>query len=225
MPKIFISIYPKKVKYAEANVIEPEYIGLSERCPLCKNAISASTVKHPVRVQITSKKTPDCLYAYGLNVPFLLSARCINVMEKAAISGLVGVEPVDQIIYRQEQIQSCYYIPKIKRINLPIDKENSNIVYGDIDTNSACPLCNPVGKTVDFVFGLHFDLTKYDGTDIFKIFEFGDTVFFSEKFVSLIKNEALSNFIYEDTRYYDSNLKNIYSSAELIEMFGTDKLI
>lgn len=225
MMPLYVVVYPSIARYAEASIMNGVYGDAKEKCPLCAAPVSGGEIQFPVCLELSNIKMPDFMYTYGMDMPFVVSQKCKDVLEKKRISGITGYKRIDKIIYKGVEIaDSSYYLPEIQRIELPIDRRLSRISYGDATSTSICPLCNPTGKTMDFIFGLYFVISSDSGLDIFKTYELGDCVLVSQDFIDMVKKEKLTNFKCELTSHHDSNLKKLFDSDQLKDMFGTDTL-
>lgn len=224
MAPLYVVIYPPNPRYSEASVVNGRYGVVKEKCPVCDTPLSAREIDFPVCLEISNSKMPDFLYVYGMNVPFVVSEKCKGILEKNHVSGITDFTKIDKIINKKgESIATSYYLPEIQRIELPINRKLSKISYND-SGHSICPICNPMGKTIDLIFGLYFDTSKINDMDIFKTFELGDCVLVSQNFVNIMKKDKATNFECEIASQYDSNLKNLFDAEELKKMFGTDTL-
>ncbi len=223
MTSIYIIRRSLSSYYAEGFHVRGQAPSVPELCPLCNIPIALKNIS-PINLELTNTRLPDCLYTYGLETPFVLSQRSIDLFLSNGITGIEGYSKIEKLTYKNNEIEALYYRPEIKRIKLPIDNDRSRIKYGEVEPEHICPLCDPTGRSKDFIFGLYFNLSEYDDTDIFKTYEFGNTVFFSQKLADIVKRSKLSNFCYQQTSKYNDRLKNVLGSAKLIEMFGTDTI-
>lgn len=216
----YIAIYPPTAKYAWGEVVDPIYdennISL---CPMCKGFLSGMNWIGEKTLEIRGRKNiPDFLYAYGINNPFVVSEKALTVLKENDIKGITDTEKIDRIIVKKEITNQTFYMMTLERCIFPIDYTQSKIVFGkNFHPERKCKLCNPVGRTKDFILGLYFDRKTDVDMDIFHTYEMGDTVFLSEQFVKVCQANNLTGLFYENVTEYNT-AKGIFSEQEITKM-------
>ena len=90
---LFLVDYPRKTKFAEAAPISVTYdYNKFVSCPECGARVSGAHWEQPREVVLTSRKTPDFLYAYCDNAPFLLSEVALETIRSASLTGIKHAE-------------------------------------------------------------------------------------------------------------------------------------
>lgn len=217
---IYIAVYPRTTKFAWGEVVDPVYdekqISL---CPVCNGFLSGMKWVGEKTLEIRGRKNiPDFLYSYGTSNPFVISEKALKVLKDNGIKGIVATEIIDKIIVKKEPIDQKFYILTLERCVLPIDYSKSKIVFGkQLDPERICKLCNPFGRTKDFIFGLYFDCNTKVDMDIFHTYEMGGTIFLSEKFIKICQKHDLKGLFFENvTEHYTG--KGILSEQEIEHM-------
>ena len=198
-----------RMYYAEGEAeCEPDFDNY-EKCPLCGDTVG-HVPKRPYTVvlkgRVRTRPMPDCLHIWTwfFNA---FSKKVVDAIEKYGIAGIEYYEKADRYIYKKETLDFDYYIPKVKRIDLPTDYEKSCISWLQNTTpREICPLCTPQPRVSFQYMSLLFQTDKYDGTDIFKTYEHGEMIFFSQKFVDMVKAEGFTNFNFLSTRLLGAEL-------------------
>lgn len=212
----FIVEYPLETEYAEAAPIEVEYdYNKYVSCPCCGNRVSGGNWTKPREVVITKHKTPDFLYAYCDSVPFLLSEKAVDEITRAGLTGITCVEEVESVRFQRksknESVIPKYFHIELARSCITINHQESVIVYGSKYRNSEpCRLCRQVPATYNYFKKLSFNTSAYEGYDIFQIYELGDLVFLSQKFIDLFKSSTLSNLHYIPATEYGAKSYYFY---------------
>ncbi len=218
--KLYIIVYPSTSKYAEGEIINPEYDSTQrDFCPMCGQPVSSSKWAGERVVKVNKKNIPDFLYLYGSNMPFVISEKGYRILNENGITGVVKANKIDKIIFKENNMNETFYQLYLERMSYAIDHINSNIVYGEERVGEKCELCSPSGKTIDFICGFRLGM-KID-KDIFNIYEMGDAVLVSERFIQVCKDNKLIGLFYEEVRDYNS-AEGIYSKEEIIEMIKRD---
>lgn len=199
---------PRKTNYAEAAPTQLEYdYEKFISCPHCGNRVSGAYWKRPREIVVTSRNTPDFLYTYGDNTPFLLSEKALNLVLKAGLTGINRVEKIESARFQRKSNKDVplpsYYHIELVRSQITIDHQNSNIKYGRMN-GPTCPLCRQVPATYNFTRKLSFHMDAYEGYDIFQIYELGNQVFLSQSFVDLCVDNKLTNLHYTIAERHDS---------------------
>lgn len=203
--KLYIVDYPRKSDFAEAAVIPARYdYDRFVKCPQCGERVSGAWWQRPREVVLTRQKTPDFLYAYCDNTPFLLSEKAVDAITKAGLTGIEVIEEIESVRFqrksKKERTIPRYFHVELARSRITIDHEKSIIRYGSSRNRVPCPLCRQVPATYDFFRSLEFRTDEYEGYDIFQIYELGDTVFLSERFVEFYEKSGLTNLRYDPAR-------------------------
>lgn len=195
---LFMVDYPRKTIFAESAPIEVEYdYDRFASCPKCGRRVSGAHWMRPREVVLTSRKTPDFLYSYNYSVPFLLSQKALEIIRTAGLTGIRCAEEIEHIRFQRrsktETPIPIYYHIELERSRITLDHKNSVIKYGTCRDNNTCPLCRQVPSTYDFTRKLAFHMEAYEGYDIFQIYELGNQVFLSRRFVELCEEKGLTN--------------------------------
>lgn len=198
--KLYLVDMPRRSNYAEAALIPAEYdYSRYISCPRCGEQVSGVYWKRPREIVLTSRKAPDFLYTYTDNAPFLLSERALKVVLQAGLKGIKCAEKIESSRFQRKSKSDAspptYYHIELERSLITIDHKNSIISYGET-SRKICPLCQQVSATYDFFRSLSFHMDSFEGFDIFQIYELGDTVFLSQRFVDLCIANKLTNLHY-----------------------------
>lgn len=206
--KIYIVEYSlRKTGYAEAAPISVDYnYGHTATCPLCGAYVASAPWKRPREVVLTSRKTPDFLYAHCDVSPFLLSENALQKIQNSGLKGILAAEKIEHVRFQRRSkqeapIPTCYHI-ELARSKITINHEKSNIVYGQSSDRRQCSLCRQVPATYDFFRKLCLNMDDYEGYDIFYIYELGDAVLLSQRFVDFCKENNLTNLHYTIAEQY-----------------------
>lgn len=204
-PELYIVKYPWKTEYAEEDVLDNVNYDASkaERCPLCGRRVSGSFWMQPREVVLTNRRTPDFLYSYSSEAPFLLSERALTVIRQAGLTGIVNAEEIEHTRFKRkgkkEVLIPKYYYIELARSSMTVNHEKSVIVYGNQGEETyaePCPLCRPVPGTYDFIRHLEFNMEQYEGYDIFFTYELGGDAILSKRFVDVCQANGLTNLHY-----------------------------
>lgn len=215
---IYDVIYPPNAKFAEAEAVDPQYnYRKFDSCPSCGGRISGCYWVGKREIRLNKNKLPDFLYIYGgANIPFLVSDRALDVLRENEISGILKAEPVDAVRLKKEVLDAKYYILTLQRELYPIDHERSKIVYGE-NLHARCNVCDPIGRTKNIIAELYFKSDVTVTQDIFKICELGDSVFLSERFTDVCRENGLTGLYYVDMKeHYKS--ETVFSFEEIQDM-------
>jgi hypothetical protein len=179
--------------------MEPEYdFTPRELCPKCGKTLNSGYWLRPRHIVLTNRRIPDFLYVWGTSVDFLLSERALEVIREAGLTGIKNVEPIDSARFlrkaKKEVAIPQYYHFEVERSMIQLDREHSRIKYGStVHEDWICPLCDPVGRTKDFLYGVNFHMDAYEGYDIFHTIENFDSLFVSKRFVDVCREAGLTN--------------------------------
>lgn len=205
---LYIVDYPKKNDYAEAYPIPVEVdFDRMVHCPECGRWVSGGYWAQPREVVLTSRKIPDFLYAYCDHSPFLLTEHALEMIRQAGLTGIEKAEEIEQVRFQRKSKKETpiphYFHIELVRSRITVDHEKSVIQYGTVSSDSGtCPLCRQVPKTMDFTRYLSFRMEAYEGYDIFHIYEMGNTVFLSQRFVDFCREAGLTNLHFTPARKY-----------------------
>jgi len=195
---LYMVDYPRKSAFAESALIDVRYdYDRFTVCPECGRRVSGAHWMQPREVVLTSRKVPDFLYSYNDNAPFLLSRKALETIRASGLTGIRCAEEIEHIRFQRrsktETPIPTYYHIELERSRITLDHENSVIQYGTRRYGDSCPLCRQVPATYDFTRKLAFHMEAYEGYDIFNIYELGDQVFLSRRFVELCEEKGLTN--------------------------------
>ena len=215
----YIVDYPRKSDFAEAAIIPVEYdYTRVVKCPQCGERVSGGYWKHPREVVLTRQKTPDFLYAYCDAAPFVLSKKAIEEITQAGLRGIECFEEIESVRFqrksKKERTVPQYYHVELSRSCMTIDHQKSVIKYGASKDRTPCSVCRQVPATYDFFRSLAFHTDDYEGFDIFQIYELGNTVFLSERFVKFYENSTLTNLHYGPARKHDAWAASYFLDGE-----------
>lgn len=202
---LYIVEYPRKSEYAEAAIIGVEHdYSRFVSCPQCGARVSGAYWEHPREVVLTRHKAPDFLYAYCDNAPFVLSEKAIELIRQAGLTGITCVEEIENVRFQRKSKKELavpkYYHIELARSQITINHQESQIVYGSSSNPTTCPLCRQVPALYNFFRSLSFNTDVYEGYDIFQIYELGETVFLSQKFVDFCTKNNLSNLHFKPAK-------------------------
>ena len=208
-PKLYIVEYPRKSDFAEAAIIPVQYdYARFVKCPQCGERVSGAYWQHPRKVVLTRRKAPDFLYAYCDNVPCVLSEKAIEQITQAGLKGIDCFEEIECVQFqrksKKELMAPRYFHVELARSCITIDHQQSDIQYGASKDRIACPICRQVPATYNFFRSLAFHTSDYEGYDIFQIYELGNTVFLSERFVKFYESSKLTNLYYGPAQKHDA---------------------
>lgn len=145
------------------------------------------------------------LYAYCDNAPFVISEKALCEISRAGLKGIICAEEIETVRFqrktKKERVIPKYFHIELARSCITINHQKSKIVYGN-QSGIACPLCRQIPATYDFCRSLSFCMDFFEGYDIFQIYELGETVFLSQKFVDFYRNSTLSNLHFTPAEKY-----------------------
>lgn len=197
--QVYIVDYPIKSEYAEAGIntkIQYDYDRIA-CCPECGAWVSGGYWVKPREVALTKHKAPDFLYFYGDNAPFVVSERVVEAIRSAGLTGLLVAEEIETVRFqrkpKQEKYLPKYYHIEVARSRITIDHARSVIKYGKRKDSPGCPLCRQVPATYDFIRTLSLNMAEYEGYDIFQIYEMGNHLFLSLRFLDVAGEWGLTN--------------------------------
>ena len=204
--KIYIVTPPRKAKYAEAMPIRPKYDDVNiEHCPECGANLQLSKWIGEKTIRINKKDIPDFMYIYGGSDNwFVISEKAYHVLMDNQVTGLIGAEKINKILYKKEIVEQPLYEVLLERRLYPIDHNRSRIIYGEEHPEKICRVCNPLGRTRNVICGLYFKPNIQIDLDIFKIYEMTSSVFISERFVRIVEDNHLTGLHYEYIHEYNS---------------------
>ena len=205
---LYVVGYPDEPEFAEAWPIEVEHdYDNFVSCPLCGERVSGALWKRPREVVLTSRKVPDFLYAYCDNVPFVISQNAIGKIQEAGLKGITVAEEIETVRFQRKSKTETpipkYYHVELARSRITINHEKSNIVYQPSASGKSCQLCRQVPAMYNFFRKLILNTDCYEGYDIFHIYEMGDAVFLSQKFVDFYKESGLTNLHFNPAETHD----------------------
>ncbi len=216
----YIAIYPPTTKFAWGEVVKPIYDeNQIPLCPVCKQFLSGMKWVGEKTLELRGRKNiPDFLFTYGTATPFVISEKALTVLKENGIKGIIDAEKVDKVIVKKVPVDQTFYILTLTRCILPIDYTRSKIVFGkEYHPERICNLCDPVGRTKDFILGLYFDSHTEVDTDIFHTYELGGAVFLSERFINVCQENNLTGLYYENVIEHNT-AKGIFSEQEIAQM-------
>ena len=65
-----------------------------------------------------------------------------------------------------------------------------------------CTLCNNVPATRNFIHYLSLNMEKFEGYDIFQVYEMGERVFISKRFLDFCQKNKLTNLYCRPAEIY-----------------------
>jgi len=204
---MFIAVYPPGKKYAWGEVVENSVYDENQiaLCPLCKQYVSGMKWIGEKILELRGRKNiPDFLYSYGTETPFVISERALAVLKENGIKGIINTEKIDKIIIKKEPVNYTFYAMELERYEMPIDHARSKILFGKSHPELKCKLCNPFGRTKNFIFELYFDDKAKVDADIFHIYEMGSTIFLSERFIKICQENQLTGLFYKTITDYNT---------------------
>ena len=210
-PVLYIAKYPCTTGYAEAAVMDNvkyDY-NKAERCPLCGRRVSGGYWTQPREVVLTNRRTPDFLYSYSSEAPFLISEHALTVIRQKGLTGIKNVQEIEHTRFQRKgkketPIPKYYYI-ELARSKMTINHKKSVIVYGNQEEGAytkTCPLCRTVPGTYDFLRHLEFNTEQYEGYDIFFTYELCGATFLSKRFVEACHENGLTNLHFRPAAKY-----------------------
>lgn len=191
----YIVEYPRKSEFAEAAIIDVthDYTRFVS-CPKCGARVSGAYWARPREVVLTKQ-----------NAPFVISEKALYEISQAGLKGITCAEEIETVRFqrktKKERALPKYFHIELARSCITINHQKSEIVYGN-QSGIACPLCRQIPATYDFCRSLSFCMDFFEGYDIFQIYELGETVFLSQKFVDFYKNSTLSNLHFTPAEKY-----------------------
>lgn len=207
---LFVIEYPIETRFAEAAPIPVKYnYEKCTSCPQCGKLASGAYWMQPREVKLTKHNTPDFLYTVSGNTPFLLSERALEKIRQAGITGLTCAEEIESVSFQRKSKKELaipkYYYVELVRSPITIDHQNSQITYGS-KYGEKCPLCRQVPRTYDFFRGLAFQGDVENVYDLFHIYELGDTVLLSQRFVDFYRESGLTGLCFVPAKEYGREL-------------------
>lgn len=213
MERIFVCTIPDNSKFAEGMAAEDSNYNADqvERCPLCGKPVSGMRWEKPRVLELTGKRLPDFLYMYGADSMFAISEAVYNKMQTMQWNGILSFDKIDKIVLKSKSNAAAkepvYYQINVKRSRITLDHQKSQISYGETEAQR-CDLCNPVPATYDFFRGIQFYMDGFEGYDVFKTYEMGDIMFFSERFVDFCLQNKFTNFSYASIDEYGRDISD-----------------
>lgn len=198
---LYIVDFPRNNEYADAAPIEIRHdYGRVDRCPQCGAYVSGAYWMPPREVVLTKRKIPDFLYHDNSGPCFVISEDALNRIQNAGLTGIIRAEKIENVRFQRKAKVSPllpnYYYIELLRSKITIDHAKSKISYGYSTESRTCTLCRQVPATYDFFRSLSFFMDTYEGYDIFQIYELGETVFLSQRFVDFYRKSGLTNLHY-----------------------------
>lgn len=207
--QLYIVDYPNNNQYAAASPIPVEYdYEKIDCCPECGSRVSGGYWLRPREVVLNRHKAPDFLYAYCDNAPFVVTDRVLEGIRNAELTGLRNAEEIETVRF-QRTPKNEIYLPKyyhieVARSCITIDHEHSTIKYGNRKNGPGCPVCRQVPATYDFFRNLSLKMEKYEGYDIFQIYELCNQLFLSQRFIDMATSCCLTNLRCRPVQQYKS---------------------
>lgn len=205
---LYVVDYPDNARFAEAvselaDYDHEKYVS----CPQCGSRVSGSYWVHPREAKLTKHNIPDFLYTVSSNTPFLLSERALKEIRQAGMTGLICAEEIESVSFQRKSKKSIdipkYYYIELARSPITIDHKNSQIIYGgSYGGGVKCPLCRQIPRTYDFFRGLAFQGNDENIYDMFHIYELGDTVLLSQRFVDFYHQSGLTGLCFSPAKEY-----------------------
>lgn len=204
---LYIVDYPRKTDFAEGGHVKVEYdYSRFVTCPECGSRVSGVRWKQPREVVLTKRKAPDFLYVYSGSSPFVISHNALEKIQNAGLTGITCAEEVETVRFQRKAkteipIPRYYYID-LARSCITINHEKSKIVYQPSKGRKICRLCQQVPAMYNFFRKLCLNTDNYEGYDIFQIYELGDAVFLSQRFVDFCNENNLTNLHFSPAQVY-----------------------
>lgn len=196
-----------KGKWCDAWAVDDEY-GAFEKCPSCGRAVSMKKWEEPRKVRLTSTKYPDRLQDW-LSDSFVVSERFMRAYSDSDLIGIRSFSKIEVVKVAHKSvgnIQLPIYFYASIGFSKTVRIDTNKTIYRGQKTDWICPMCNPFGSTKDSIERLALDASKWDGTDIFRIYGSG-SYFCSEKFYEFIKFNGFTNFFPVPVDEYTWRLK------------------
>lgn len=193
--------------YGEFSCVDnPKYDSESAfKCPECGRLILGRKWLRPYNIIFASRKFPDILYA---SPEILFSERFKVLYEDAGLKGIISFEPIDNYRFARKSTKEVtppqYYRPIISHSNMTINYDKSDFEWlKSDDYERVCPVCRPNAKLDKITFSLVLNQERYNGEDIFYLYERGQMICLSQNFVDWAVTNQITNFIC-------SNIQNLY---------------
>lgn len=214
-PVLYTAEYPRKATYAEAYPIDVEYdYDRYVSCPRCGRRVSGAYWLRPREVVLTKRNAPDFLYAYCDQVPFVISENALEKLRAGGLTGIAHAEEIELVRFQRKAKTETpipkYYHIELARSRITVDHEASVIKYGKLHDEAICPLCRQVPATFNFIRSLSLHTEAYEGFDIFQIYELGDTVFLSQRFVDFCRENHLTNLHFVPAQKHGQELSSYF---------------
>ncbi|MCR4726875.1 MAG: hypothetical protein K5753_06640 [Clostridia bacterium] len=186
--KYILSVMTNNLRYTDAIAADPYIVKEDETsyCPKCKRMSFGLNWYPPYKIEVYKRNIGDIVLGAG---SVIVSKKFKDVYEQNGLTGIKEFCRIESVKSKGVETDSELYYVKLNRYEVPIDYEKSRM-EGD-DTDWQCDLCNPDGKIDVYINGIYFQ--KDFPADIFHMFAFGDRIFLSEKFISVMENNGITN--------------------------------
>ena len=176
------------LKYSDAIADDPYVVkeDTSSYCPRCNRMTYGLNWYPPYNIKLYKRNVGDIVLGTSL---MIVTKKFKDIYEQNNLTGIKEFCRIDSIKRKKDKVDIELYCLKLNRYEVPIDYEKSRM-EGD-NASWQCDLCNPDGKLEIYINGIYFQ--KDFPADIFHIFAFGDRIFLSEKFISVMKNNGITN--------------------------------
>lgn len=171
-------------RYAIADPKDDSY-GDFPKCESCGKSIGQREWLMPYRAMISKKNVGDVVF--GSIFPFLLSKKACHVFSDEKIKGFKSLTKVE-ILNRKTEL----FLPVLSRGSLLVDESSSCFKR---DNREVCPVCH-IGGTVIYFKNLIPIKGSWDDLDVFILAQLPGTIIVSERFVNVVENGRLTNFLF-----------------------------
>lgn len=163
--------------------VDPAY-GDYLRCPVCGRPVSMRCWLPPWKVNISGNRYPDYIPFYAGH-DLIITQKVKDLYVRNALTGIRSFNPLEVVNAKPSCPQ--YYEATVDFQEAGIDYRKSK--FKSRRTNDRCALCNPKGIFSQNIKSLVFKKGFEPGSDVFHIYGYGHTLFFSEKFVRVFEGK------------------------------------
>lgn len=188
--------YYCKTDWPYTTAIDPTY-GDYLRCPVCGRPVSMCCWQPPWKVRVTGNRYPDYIPFYAGH-DLVITQKVKDIYRKSFLTGISTFNPME--VTNAKSYCPQYYEAVIDFQEADIDYRKSE--FHAHRTDHRCTLCNPKGIFLQDIKSLVFEKGFEPKSDVFHIYGYGHTVFFSEKFVRVFEKE-ISDFKFIGTENHN----------------------
>ena len=188
-------------QWAESNDVDREN-GKYVCCPICSAPVSMKCWLPPRRIKLTNTLYPDYISRWAGD-GMMVSEHFKEKYEQSGLSGIATFNPVEVVSVCGEKHPDTLpiYFDAIPVISAAVIDHRRSKITG-YKHEHRCTLCDPKGQTKSKIHGIMLDDSKWNGEDIFRIYELGGIYFSTQRFVEFCQENKFSNFNFVRSEEY-----------------------